>query len=105
MTSPKVEAPRRCGSRAGCDGHNKQLVVTGRVTGELENLGRQVLEDGRHVHGGTTSDAGHVGAIAHVTRNTANRELQACFAAAGAALARLLAATTFTFACHVYKVV
>lgn len=32
------------------------LVVTGGVTGELENLGSEVLEDGGEVDGGTGTD-------------------------------------------------
>jgi len=32
------------------------LVVSGGVTGELENLSGEVLEDGSEVDGGTSSD-------------------------------------------------
>ena len=32
------------------------LVVTGGVTGQLENLGREVLQDGGEVDGGTGTD-------------------------------------------------
>lgn len=38
-------------------GHDTRLfVVTGSVTGELENLGGEVLEDGSEVDGGTGTD-------------------------------------------------
>lgn len=33
------------------------LVVSGGVTGQLEDLGREVLEDGGEVDGGTSSDS------------------------------------------------
>ena len=39
------------------------LVVTGGVAGQLEDLGRQVLQDSGQVHGGTGPHAGGVAAL------------------------------------------
>ena len=40
-------------------GHNAGLlVVTGSVTGKLEDLSSEVLKDGSKVHGGTSTDTG-----------------------------------------------
>ena len=48
----------------------RALVVAGGVSGQLENLGRQVLEDGGQVHGGTGSDAVGVASLAQVAVDT-----------------------------------
>ena len=53
------------------------LVVAGRVAGELEDLGGEVLEDGGEVHGGTGTDAGGVLANLEVARDAADGELEA----------------------------
>jgi hypothetical protein len=50
------------------------LVVTGSVTGELENLGSQVLEDGSQVDGSTGTDTLGVVALAEETVDTADGE-------------------------------
>jgi len=52
------------------------LVVASGVTGELENLGAEVLEDGGKVHGGTSTDAVSVLALLEEAGNTANGELE-----------------------------
>ena len=40
-------------------GHNAGLlVVAGSISGKLEDLSSEVLEDGGQVHGGTSTDAG-----------------------------------------------
>jgi hypothetical protein len=53
------------------------LVVARRVAGQLENLGGQVLEHGRHVDGRAGADARSVATVAQVAVHTAHRELQA----------------------------
>ena len=50
------------------------LVVTGSVTGQLEDFGSQVLEDGGKVHGGTSTDTLGVVALAKQTVNTTDGE-------------------------------
>lgn len=62
------------------------LVVTGGVSGELEDLGAQVLHNGSHVHGGTTPEAWGEAHVANVSANATDRELQA---GAGRACGRL----------------
>ena len=52
------------------------LVVAGGVSGELEDLSGQVLEDGSEVHGGTSSDAGSVLALLEVAAHTSDGELE-----------------------------
>ena len=53
------------------------LVVAGGVSGELEDLGGQVLEDGGEVDGGAGADARGELALLQVAGDTANRELEA----------------------------
>ena len=49
-------------------GHDTALlVVAGGVTGKLEDLGTEVLEDGSEVDGGTSSHTGGVLALTEVT--------------------------------------
>jgi hypothetical protein len=54
-------------------GHDTRLlVVAGGVTGELEDLGGEVLEDGGEVDGGTRTDALGVVAALEETVDTTN---------------------------------
>ena len=53
------------------------LVVTGGVSGKLQNLGTKVLENGSKVDGGTGSHAGGVLSLTEVTSDTTDRKLQA----------------------------
>ena len=71
------------------------LVVAGRVAGELEDLGGEVLEDGGEVHGGTGTDAGGVLANLEVARDAADGELEARL---GGAAHSLLSGLSFTSA-------
>ena len=71
------------------------LVVAGRVAGELEDLGGEVLEDGGEVHGGTGTDAGGVLARLEVARDAADGELEARL---GGAAHSLLSGLSFTSA-------
>ena len=73
------------------------LVVTGGVTGELEDLSSEVLEDGGEVHRGTSSDTGRIASFTKETRNTSDGELQTGASRARSGLATLLAAASFTF--------
>ena len=77
-------------------GHNTALlVVTGSVTGKLEDLGAEVLEDGSEVDGGTGSHTGGVLALTEVTSDTADGELQSGLGRRAGLL--LLAAASFSF--------
>jgi len=53
------------------------LVVAGGVSGELEDLGGQVLKDGGEVDGGAGADARRELALLQVAGDTADRELEA----------------------------
>jgi hypothetical protein len=50
------------------------LVVTGSVTGQLEDFGSEVLEDGSEVDGSTGTDTLSVVALAEKTVDTTNGE-------------------------------
>ena len=50
------------------------LVVTGSVTGQLEDFGSEVLEDGSEVDGSTGTDTLGVVALAEKTVDTTDRE-------------------------------
>lgn len=52
------------------------LVVTGSVASQLENLSREVLEDGGQVDGGTGTDTLGVVALAEKTVDTTDGERQ-----------------------------
>lgn len=52
------------------------LVVSGSVTGELEDLSSQVLEDGSQVDGGAGTNALGIVALAEETMDTTNGELE-----------------------------
>ena len=58
-------------------GDSLHLKILGRVSGQLENLGGEVLEDGGRVDGGGASDAATLGGPAlQVTVDTTDRELK-----------------------------
>ena len=54
----------------------RALVIAGGVSGQLENLGGQVLKHGGQVHGGTGSDAVRVTSFTQMTVDTSDGELQ-----------------------------
>ena len=62
------------------------LVVSGGVSGQLENLGGEVLKDGGEVHWGTSANTGSVAAGAEVAVDTAHRELETGLCRAGGRL-------------------
>ena len=66
------------------------LVVTGSVSGELENLSREVLKDGGEVDGGTSTDTLGVVALAEETVDTTDGELEAGLLGAGLGARALL---------------
>jgi len=58
-------------------GHDTALlVITGGVTGKLQDLGAKVLENGSEVDGGTGSHTGGVLALTKVTSDTTDGELK-----------------------------
>ena len=62
------------------------LVVAGSVASELKDLSAQVLEDGREVDRGATTEAGSEVLLAHVAGDTADRELESSAGRAALAL-------------------
>ena len=52
------------------------LVVAGSVSGELEDLSAEVLENGSEVNGGTSTDAATEVTLAEVTVDTTDGELE-----------------------------
>jgi hypothetical protein len=52
------------------------LVVTSGVTGQLEDFGSEILEDGSEVDGSTGTDTLGVVALAEKTVDTTNRECE-----------------------------
>uniref|UniRef100_A0A453MZF9 Uncharacterized protein n=1 Tax=Aegilops tauschii subsp. strangulata TaxID=200361 RepID=A0A453MZF9_AEGTS len=67
------------------------LVVLGRVAGELQDLGGEVLEDGGEVDGGAGADALRVAALLEVAPDAADGELEPGLHGAGHRLLPLAA--------------
>ena len=58
-------------------GHNSGLlVVLGGISGELEDLGSEVLKDGSEVHGGTSANSLGVAALLEEPGDSSNGELK-----------------------------
>ena len=76
------------------------LVVARGVAGELEDLSGEVLHNGGEVHGGTSTNALGVSALAQVACDTADGELKSRLRALGRGLATLLATSSFSFSGH-----
>ena len=74
------------------------LVVTGSVTGQLEDLSSEVLHDGGQVDGGTSTNTGGIVSLAEETVNTSNGELES--GPAGPGLGLSLNLSTFTTSGH-----
>ena len=76
------------------------LAFLGGVSGKLEDLGDEVLEDGGQVHGGTRTDLAGIATVLQETTDAANRELQTSLRAlrARAALLGSLSTTSLSFA-------
>ena len=73
------------------------LVVAGSVSGQLQDLGSQVLQHGGQVHGGSGSDAVSVSALTQVTVDTSDGELQTSSVSSGGRLASLLSFSFSSF--------
>jgi hypothetical protein len=73
------------------------LVVTGGVSGEFEDLGTEVFEDGSQINGGSGSHTGGVLSLSEVTSDTTDGELQTCLCRCGGGF--LLTAAAFSFSC------
>jgi len=58
--------------------HNSGLVVSGGVTGELQNLSCEVFEDGGHVDWGTGSNSLGVSALLQESGDSSDWELKSC---------------------------
>jgi hypothetical protein len=76
------------------------LVVTGGVSGEFEDLGAKVFEDGGEVDRGSSSHTGSVLALTQVSANTTDGELQTSLGRCSGGL--LLSAASLSFSCY-YK--
>ena len=77
-------------------GHDASLlVVAGGVASQLEDLGAEVLEDGREVDGRAGTHAGGVLALTEVAADTADGELQSSLGRRASGL--LFAAASFSF--------
>ena len=80
-------------------GHDTRLlVVTGGVSGKLQDLGAQVLQDGGKVHGGTCSHPGGVLALTQVTSDTTDGELKSGLGRSSCGL--LFSTASFSFSRH-----
>jgi hypothetical protein len=76
------------------------LVITGGIAGKFQNLGTEILEYSREVHWSTGTHPSCVFALAQVTSNTTNGELETSL---GGSRCRLLFPTStlsFSFARH-----
>ena len=73
------------------------LVVAGGVSGELEDLSGEVLEDGGEVDTSSDSDAGSVSALLEVTADTSNWELKSSLRGSTDALSASAASLSFSF--------
>ena len=76
------------------------LVVTRGVSGELEDLGGEVLEDRSHVDRGSASES--VGEVhsSHVSRDTSDGELKSRLCRSARRFSLALSASSFSFSGH-----
>jgi hypothetical protein len=77
------------------------LVVTGGISGQFQNFGAQIFQDGSQVHGGSGSHAGGVLALTQVTSDTSDGELQTSLG--GCRDGFLFSASSLSFSCCVWK--
>jgi hypothetical protein len=77
------------------------LVVAGGVSGELEDLGAEVLEDGGEVDTGADSDPGGVSALLQVPADTGDGELKSGLGGGANALSASASSLSlsFSFSC------
>ncbi len=76
------------------------LVVSGGISGKLENLGSEVLKNGSHVNGCTSSESRGELHVSHVSGNTSNRELKSSFGRSRTALSFRFSSSSFSFSGH-----
>merc|ERR1719378_151668 len=77
------------------------LVVPGSIASQLQDLSRQVLHHGCHVHWSTSSNPLGIVALPEQSVDPAHRELEACSAGARLGLSLdLTALTTSRHGCH-----
>jgi hypothetical protein len=77
------------------------LVVTGGVSGELEDLSTEVLEDSGEVDRGASSHTGGVLALTEVTADTTDGELKTSLGRSSGRLLLSAATLSFSFSRHV----
>eukprot|EP01085_Mycamoeba_gemmipara_P002881 Mycagemm_TRINITY_DN8782_c1_g1::TRINITY_DN8782_c1_g1_i1::g.2881::m.2881 type:complete len:162 gc:universal TRINITY_DN8782_c1_g1_i1:529-44(-) len=70
------------------------LVVARSIAGKLEDLSHEVLKDGGEVHGGTSTNALSIAALAEVTVDTTDGELETGAERARVRVTALLGLTT-----------
>ena len=75
------------------------LVVAGGVSGELEDLSGEVLEDGGEVDTSSDSDAGSVSALLEVTADTSDGELKSSLGARAHGLSGSTSSLSLSFSC------
>ena len=75
------------------------LVVAGGVSGELEDLSGEVLEDGGKVDTGSDSDAGSVSALLEVAADTSDGELKSSLGARAHGLSGSTSSLSLSFSC------
>ena len=75
------------------------LVVAGSVSGELEDLGAEVLEDGGEVDTGTDSDTAGESSLLEVPADTGDGELKSSLGGGASALGRSASCLSLSFSC------
>lgn len=75
------------------------LVVAGGVSGKLEDLSGEVLEDSGEVDTGSDSDAGSVSSLLEVPSDTGNRELKSSLGATAHGLSGSTSSLSLSFSC------
>jgi hypothetical protein len=75
------------------------LVVTGSVSGKLEDLGTEVLEDGSEVDWGAGTHTGSELSLTEVTSDTTDWELKTSLGRSSGGLLLTAASLTLSFSC------
>jgi hypothetical protein len=75
------------------------LVVAGGISGKLEDLGTEVLEDGSEVDWGTGAHTGGVLSVTQVASDTTNWELKTSLGRRSGGLLLTAASLTLSFSC------
>ena len=80
------------------------LVITGSVSGKLEDLSGEVLKDGGHVDTGSHTNTGSVSTLLKVACQTGNWELKPSLGRRAGALSGL-SASSFSFSCDCFDLI